>query len=51
MVSASGVSSSHKKKSFSNTIWLLSDLIELCEKLNLLLKEKQPGNDSDMKIE
>ena len=39
MVSASGV---------SKTIFLSSDLNELCDRLKLLLQEKQPGNNSDI---
>ena len=38
MVSASGV---------SKTIFLSSDPDELCDRLNLLLQEKQAGNNSD----
>ena len=47
MVSSSGVSSSHKK-SFSNTIFLTSDLNELCDRIKLLLQEKQAGNNSSI---
>ena len=39
MVSASGV---------SKTLFLSSDLDELCERLKLLLQEKQAGNNSDI---
>ena len=39
MVSASGV---------SNTIFLSSDLDGFCDRLRLLLQEKQAGNNSDI---
>ena len=48
LVSASGVSSSHKKKSSSKTLFLSSDINELCDRLNLLLQEKQAGKNSDI---
>ena len=38
MVSASGVSSSHKKKSFSKTRFLSSVPNELCDRLNLFIQ-------------
>ena len=47
LVSASGVPSSHKKKSLSKTIFLSSDANQLCDRLKLLLQEKQAGNNSD----
>ena len=34
--------------SFSNTMFLPSNLDELCDRLNLLLQEKQDGNNSDI---
>ena len=45
---ASDVSSSRKKKSFSKTKFLLSDPDELCDRLKLLLQEKQGGKNSDL---
>ena len=48
LVTASGVSSSHKKKSFSNTRFLSSDPNELCDRLKLIQQEKQAGNVSDL---
>ena len=42
MVSASGVSSSHK------TRFLPSDSNELCDRIKSLLQEKQAGNNSDI---
>ena len=42
MVSASGV---------SKTVFLSSDANELCDRLNLLLQEKQAGNNSDIIID
>ena len=43
MVSASSVSSSHKKKYFSKTSFLYSNPNELCDGLKLLLQEQQAG--------
>ena len=40
MISAFGVSSSHKKKSFLNTSFLSSDPTELCDRLKFLLQKK-----------
>ena len=51
MISGSGVSSSHKKKSFSKTKFSSSDPNELCDRLNLLLEVKQFGNNSDINNE
>ena len=51
MGSASGVSSSHKKKSFPKTIVLSSDRNELCDRFRLLLQEEQAGNNSDILYE
>ena len=48
VVSVSGVSSSHKKKSFSNRRFLPFDLSELCDRLKLLLQEKLAGMNSDI---
>ena len=48
VISASGVSSSHRKKSSSNTIFLSSDPNELCGRFELLLQEKQAGNNSNI---
>ena len=35
----------------SNARWLSSDSNELCDRLKLLLQEKQAGNNSDIVIE
>ena len=48
MVSASGASSSHKKKSSPKTMFLSSDPNELCDRLRLLLQEKQAGKNSNI---
>ena len=48
MNSASGVSSSHKKKSSSNTMVLSCGPNELCDRIELILQEKQTGNNSNM---
>ena len=45
MVSASGVSSSHKQQSFSKTRFLSSDF--LCYRLKLSLQKKQAANNCD----
>ena len=42
-LSASGVSSSHEKESLSKTMFCSSDPNELCNRLKLLLQEKQAG--------
>ena len=47
MVSASGVSSFSQKNSSSTTIFLWSDPNEFCDRIKLLLQEKQAGNNSD----
>ena len=47
MISASGFTSSYKKKSFSKTRFSSSVANELCDKLKVLLQEKQAGNNSD----
>ena len=47
MVSASGVSSSHKK-SFPKTRFLSYDPNDLCDNLKLIIQEKQAGNNSDI---
>ena len=44
MVSSSGVS----KKSFSKILFLSENGDELCDRLKLLLQEKQAGNNSDI---
>ena len=36
-----------KKKTSSNTRWLSSDPNELCDRLKLLVREKQAGKNSD----
>ena len=41
MVFASGVSSTHKKKTFSNTLCLSSDPNELCDRVKIILQEKR----------
>ena len=51
MVSASNVSSSHKKKIFSKMKFLFSTPIELYDWLNLLLQEQQAEFFSDIIIE
>ena len=51
MISASGFSSYHKKKSFSKTRFLSSELNDLCDRIKLLLQEKKPGNKSEMNNE
>ena len=43
LVSASGVSLSHK------TIFLSSDFNELCERIKIMLQEKQAGENSEIK--
>ena len=47
MISASGFTSCYKKKSFSKTRFSSSVANELCDKLKVLLQEKQAGNNSD----
>ena len=47
MISASGFSSCHKKVFFKNKI-LSSDPNELCDRLKLLIREKQGGNTFDI---
>ena len=51
MVPACGVSSSHKNKSFSKTIFFSSDSNELCIRFQLLFKEKHAGNKSNFVYE
>ena len=48
MVSASGVLSSLKIKSFSKTRILSSDANDFCDRLKLLLQEKQACNDNNI---
>ena len=48
MASASGASSSHKRKIFLNTIFLSYDPNELCDRIKLLLQEKQARNNFNL---
>ena len=48
MVSASGVSSSHKRKSSSKARNLSSDPDDLCDRIKLLLQEKHARNNFDI---
>ena len=50
LLPASGISTSRKKKSFSNTLFLSSHLNELCDRLNLLIQEEQAGNNSNILV-
>ena len=45
-VSASGASSLQKKKPFSGTKFSSSDLHELCDRIKLILQDKQAGKKS-----